>query len=119
MSESQRYRHRITFQEQLTVVDSSDGSQDVDWVDVVLPTGELLVDYPAEVLTGPVREFLQSGQVQGEAAARIACRWFPGLLQSWRIVWGDVVYNIGAFDVDRTARREYRIRCTAGVNDGQ
>lgn len=117
--QAQRYRHRITFQEQYVSVSSVDGSREVTWIDVQLPTGELLVDYPAEVLTGPGREFLQSGQVQGEVAARINCRWFPGIDQSWRILWGDEVYNIGAFDSDRTDRREYRIRCTGRVNDGQ
>lgn len=117
--QTQRYRQRITFQEQVVHIDSNDGSEEVAWITVVLESGEELEDVPAEVLTGAGREFNASGAVQGEVAARIACRWFPGINQAWRILWQDEVYNIGSFETDRTDRREYRIRCTGRVNDGQ
>lgn len=117
--QAQRYRHRISFFEQLVHVSSADGAREVDWIPVVLDSGETLADVPAEVLTGPGREFVQSGKTQGEIVARINCRWFPGLQQSWRIVWEGQAFNIAGFDQDRTARREYRIQCATGVNDGQ
>lgn len=116
--QSQRYRDRITFQEPITTRDSVEGAEETSWVTVALETGEFLEDVPAEVLTGPGREFLQSGQIQGEVAARISCRWFPGLNQVWRILWNGITYDIGAWDEDRTHRREYRIRVTGGVNNG-
>jgi len=116
---SQRYRHRITFEEQVTLVDSTEGSREVDWIPVVLDSGEVLQDVPAEVLTGPGREWMQSGKTQAEVASRINCRWFPGLDPAWRITWNGLIYNIGTYDMDRTAQREYRIQCTAGANDGQ
>lgn len=116
--QAQRYRHRITFQEPLITIDSGTGAEEVSWVNAVLPDGTELVDVPAEVLTGAGREFNASGAIQGEVAARIACHWFPGLDQAWRILWLAETFNIGAFDSDRSDRREYRIRCTGRVNEG-
>ena len=117
-----RLRHRITFQEQITVRDS-EGVSSTTWETVELDvpgwTGIQLADVAAEVLTGPGREFQASGQVQAELAARITCRWFPGLSASWRILWDGQVFNVGSWETDVTGRREYRIRCTVGVNDGQ
>lgn len=115
-----RLRHAITFQEQLTTRDS-EGVATVTWVNAKLPTKEELVDVPAEVLTGPGREFLQSGQMQSDVVARITCRWFPGGINSaWRVLWDEQVFNIkGDPDTDATGRREYRFAATAGVNDGQ
>lgn len=106
-----RLRHRITFQQQVAERDE-DGVLHTTWQD-------MQDDVPAEVLTGAGREFNASGQVQAEVAARITCRWFPGLEASWRILWDGLIYNIATFDTDATGRREWRIRCTAGVNDGQ
>ena len=117
--QAQRYRHRISFEEQTTLVDSTEGAREVHWIPVVLDSGEALEDVPAEVLTGPGREFVQSGKTQGEIAARINCGWFPGLLQGWRIVWEGQVFNIAGWELDRTARREYRIKVHRRVNDGQ
>lgn len=115
-----RLRHRIDFEMQASVRDS-EGVVTLEWVPAVVDYGgELeLTDIPAEVLTGPGREFQASGQVQAELAARITCRWFPGLSAAWRIRWDGQIYNVATWDTDVTGRREYRIRCTAGVNDGQ
>ncbi|SDW94934.1 phage head closure protein [Lysobacter enzymogenes] len=115
-----RLRHAITFDEQVVSRDAN-GVQVVAWVVATLPTGEPLVDVPAEVLTGPGREFLQSGQMQSDVAARITCRWFPGGIKaSWRVRWDGRVFNIKADpDTDATGRREYRFVVVAGVNDGQ
>lgn len=113
-----RLRHRITFQEQLNYRDSN-GIEQTSWQNVWLDTETELADWPAEVLTGPGKEYVASGAVQAETAARITCRWFPGIKASWRILWDGLVYNVGTWDTDRTARREYRIKVTAGLNDGQ
>jgi len=123
-----KYRHRITFQEQVETRDS-EGALSLDWQNVWLDSETELADVPAEVLLGAGREFNASGKVQAETAARINLRWFPGLQESWRILWdgefdsdnkySGSIFNIGAIETDATARREYRLRCTAGVNDGQ
>lgn len=113
-----RLRHRITFQKQVQAR-NSDGVLTVEWENVWLNSERELVNVPAEVLTGPGREAVRSGQMQSDTAARINCRWFPGLSSAWRILWDDRIFNIGSFDTDKTARREWRITCTEGLNDGQ
>lgn len=113
-----RMRHRITFQEQVETRDS-EGAISITWQNVWLDSETELAGVPAEVLTGPGREFNAAGQVQAETTARINLRWFPGLDPEWRILWDGHVYNIGSIETDATARREYRLRCTGGVNDGQ
>jgi len=117
---TQRLIHAVTFQEQVVERDS-DGRQQVSWQDVWIDSDTPLVNVPAEVLTGPGREFMKSGQMQADVAARINVPWFPGgIKSSWRILWDGHVFNIkGIPDTDATGRREYRIKCTAGVNDGQ
>lgn len=113
-----RLRHRVTFQEQVTERDS-EGVEVTNWQTVWLDSDTELADVPAEVLTGPGREAVIAGQVNADTVARITVRWFPGLSQSWRILWEGLIYNIRTFDTDATARREWRIRCTEGMNDGQ
>lgn len=117
MSLAARMRHRINFEMQQESKDAQ-GRSSVQWVDAVIETGEVMTEVPAEVLTGPGREFLTSGQLQTQIDARITCRWFPGLMGSWRVVWDDVVYSILWWETDPTSRRELRIRCQLGVNDG-
>lgn len=117
---SARLRHAVTFQKPVTTRDA-DGVATVDWQPAALPDGTTLADVPAEVLTGPGREALQSGQPVADVAARITCCWFPGGIDpAWRIQFDGMVYGIqGIPDTDATGRREYRITCTAGANDGQ
>jgi head-tail adaptor len=114
----QRLRERITFERQVVDQDSN-GDTTIAWETAALDSDTDLEDVPAEVLTGPGREMLAAEVVQGEIVARINLRWFPGLDHAWRIVHGDRVYNIRSIETDVTGRREYRLRCTAGVNDGQ
>lgn len=117
---TQHLIHAVTFQEQVVTRDS-EGRQKVEWQNVWLNSETELADVPAEVLTGPGREFPESGQMQADVAARIRVQWFPGgIKSSWRILWDDQVFNIlGIPDRDASGRREYRIKCSAGVNDGQ
>lgn len=115
---SPRLRHRITFQKKVGSRDS-EGVWTETWQNAWLDSETELADVPAEVLTGPGREFVAAGAVQADVAARITCRWFPGLNASWRILWDGRIFNIGGEpDTDRTGRREWRIKATAGVNDG-
>lgn len=108
-----KYRHRIEFQEQVETRDDNGG------VVLTWQTVEGLSSVPAEVLTGPGRELVAANAQQAETVARINCRWFPGLQATWRILWDGHVYNIRPPETDSTARREYRIQCTDGVNDGR
>lgn len=117
---SARLRQAITFQAPTHTRDSN-GVASVSWATATLPDGTLLADVPAEVLSGPGREAVQSGQPVADVAARITCTWFPGGIDAaWRILFDGQVYGIqGIPDTDATGRREYRITCTAGANDGQ
>lgn len=117
MTLGQRYRHRIAFQQPVQEQDSETGEVTTTWTTVAG-----MASVPAEVLTGPGREFRESGTVQAETTARINCRWFSVdriALYRWRILWDGRVYNIGSAETDATARREWRLRCTDGVNDGE
>lgn len=113
-----RLRHRITFQELITERDS-DGVATSSWQNAWIDSDTELVDVPAEVLTGPGREFEAAGATQADVAARITVRWFEGLDSSWRIQWDGRTFDIaGDPDTDSTGRREWRIKATAGVSDG-
>ena len=107
-----RLRHRVAVQELVEVQDTTTGSVTREWENVY-------TDVPAEVLTGPGKEFVQSGSTQGEIAARINMRWFPGLTQKMRIEWDTNIFNITSIETDITGRQEYRLKCVAGVTDGQ
>lgn len=113
-----RLRHRVHIQEQVETQNSNTGAITKAWQTVYLDSDTPLDSVPAEVLTGPGREFNASGAIQAEVAARINLRWFPGLAQSMRILWDGRIYNIGSIETDRTARREYRLKVTGGVNAG-
>ena len=117
MTLGQRYRQRITFQQLDEEQDSETGAMVSQWVNVAG-----LARVPAEVLTGAGREFQQSGAVQAETTARINCRWFAVdrvELYRYRILWDGRIYNIGSAETDSTGRREWRLRCTDGVNNGE
>lgn len=109
--QAQRYRHRVTFQEQVESQDSNTGDVTFEWVD-------FKADVASEVLTGPGREFAAANTKQAETTARINCNWFPGLTQKMRAVWDSRNFDIQEIGLDATARREYRLRCTDGVNNG-
>lgn len=116
--EAQRYRHRIEFQEQVESQDSETGAITRTWETVELDSDTELDSVPAEVLTGPGREFNAADAKQAETSARINLRWFPGLSQSWRVVWEGQNFDILSVETDLTARREYRLRVKQGVTDG-
>ncbi|HIE0562184.1 TPA: phage head closure protein [Pseudomonas aeruginosa] len=114
-----RLRHRITFQAQEQQQDSETGDVLLVWVDASLSDGTLLVDVPAEVLTGAGREFMAANTKQNETDARVNLRWFPDLDMSWRVLWQGQPFTITGADMDATGRKEWRLRCAAGVTDGR
>lgn len=109
-----KYRHRIEFQEQAQAQDSDTGEVSVTWVTVTN-----LDSIPAEVLTGAGREFITDAAKQSEISARINLRWFSGLQSHWRILHDGLIYNIESTETDSTGRREWRLKCTSGVNNGE
>jgi head-tail adaptor len=117
MSLAQRLRHRVAIQEQVDVVSTAGQYEGHEWRTLDLD-GVLLDAVPAEVLTGPGREFEASNAKQAETTARITLRWFPQLLPTHRILWDGRVYGISSMDTDATGRKEWRLRCEDGVNDG-
>ena len=116
--QAQRYRHRVEFQSKAETQDMDTGAISHEWGTVYLDSDTPLDSVPAEVLTGPGREFNAADAKQAETTARIQCRWFPGLLPTWRLLWDGKTYDILSIETDATARREYRLRCREGVSDG-
>jgi SPP1 family predicted phage head-tail adaptor len=116
--QAQRYRHRVEFQRKTETQDMDTGAISHEWATVYLDSDTPLDSVPAEVLTGPGREFNAADAKQAETTARIQCRWFPGLLPTWRLIWDSKTYDILSIETDATARREYRMRCREGVSDG-
>lgn len=109
--QAQRYRHRIAVQQQVEEQDSETGDITVTWQTVH-------ASLPAEVLLGAGREFESANSKQSETTARINLHWFEGLTAKMRIVWDGRNFDIQEIGADATARREYRLRCTDGVNNG-
>jgi head-tail adaptor len=109
----------VTLQEPVAVQDSETGEMVTSWSTAWLDSSTPLEDIPAEVLTGPGREFAAAATTQSEGVARINLRWFPGLESTWRILWDGVIYGISSIELDATGRLEYRLRCEAGVTDGE
>lgn len=112
-----RLRHRVAFQYPQETVDSN-GFKQISWV-TAFAYGVPLQSVPAEVFTGPGREPIAANAKQAETALRVNLRWFPGLKENWRLLWDGNVYDISSIETDLTARREYRLRCTGGLTDGQ
>lgn len=110
--QAQRYRHRIAIDAPVNTRDNNTGGFTTGWQ-------ELFASLPAEVLLGPGREFDAANTRQAETSARINLHWFPGLRADMRIRWDGRVFNIQEIGADATARREYRLRCVDGVNNGQ
>lgn len=120
-----RLRHRITLQ-RLGEPERDDKNRIIPgtggWQVATLADGTRLENMPAEVLTGPGREWVGSAAPQAEASARINLRWFPvdrREIMSWRLLWDGSVYSITSAETDITARREWRLRCMDGPTEGQ
>ena len=114
---SYRLRHRVEIQENDRTQNPSTGAMQDNWQ--TLTVGSTLMDsVPAEVLTGPGREFRAADALQAVTDARINLRWFPGLRQDMRILWDGRIYDITGMATDRTGRQEWRLTCQEGANNG-
>lgn len=113
-----KYRHRISVERKVETQDPTTGEVSHTWEPLTLSSDVTTAAVPAQCLTGPGREARLSGAPQAAATLRVTCRWFPGLLQTDRVVWQSVAYDIAGIETDATGRREYRITCTGGLNDG-
>jgi SPP1 family predicted phage head-tail adaptor len=109
---SQRLRHRVDIEQKTAEFTSYGEEVGFVWAPVYL-------DVPAEVLTGPGREFNAADAKQAETTARINLRWFPGLTPAMRVVWEGKKFDILSIETDVTARKEYRLRCKEGASDGE
>lgn len=112
-----RLRHRVAFEAKTITQNPVTGLTVETWSTATV--GSLsLASVPAEVLTGPGKEFRAADAVQAEIVARITVRWFAGLDPAWRILWDGKTFNITSIETDTTARHEYRLTCSAGVSPG-
>lgn len=109
---SQRLRHRVDIEHKEPEYTS--GGEEVGFV-----WAPVYEDVPAEVLTGPGREFNAADAKQAETTDRINIRWFPGLTPAMRVVWEGKKFDILSIETDVTARKEYRLRCKEGASDGE
>jgi head-tail adaptor len=113
-----RYRHRVAIEEKVDTQDATTGEVVRTWASIVLDSNTDLDSVPAECLTGPGREFKEGQTTQRAADLRVRLRWFDGLTTANRLVWDGKNYNITGIETDETGRREYRLTCVYGLNDG-
>lgn len=117
-----RLRHRIAIQEPVKTQSATTGEMIITSWQTMVISGLALSSVPAEVLTGPGKEFIASAAKQAETTARINIRWFPASLTELaqcRILWDGRVYDVVSIETDKTARQEWRFKCIDGVNNGQ
>lgn len=108
---SPNLRHRVTIQVRTQTQSVTTGAVTDSW-------GTFLANVPAQVLTGPGREFESANAKQAQTTARIIMRWFSGLLPTHRILWDGRVFDILSIETDETGRIDYRLRVADGVNQG-
>lgn len=113
-----RLRHRVAVQQPVKTQSPTTGGVVVTWQTITIG-GVPMSKVPAEVLTGPGREFKQSGATQADYDLRVNMRWFAGLKPSYRILWQGEPYNIVSIETDSTNRCDYYIKCQGGLTDGQ
>lgn len=104
-------RHRIRIEQYVSERDS-DGILQEGWQEVATVWAAI------EPLS--VREFIQSGQVQGQVTARITIRYRDGLSHTMRLVHRGTIYNIQGVLPDKVSGIEYvTLPVSQGVNEGQ
>lgn len=117
-----RLRHRIAIQEPVKTQSATTGEMIITSWQTLVISGLALSSVPAEVLTGPGKEFIASAAKQLETTARINIRWFPASLMELaqcRILWDGRIYDVVSIETDKTARQEWRFKCIDGVSNGQ
>jgi head-tail adaptor len=111
MAPRRSYRHRVKVMEPVVVQDQTTGDMVTYWQPLALDSSVTLDAVPADVLTGPGREFREAGALRSEVSLRVSFRWFSGLLSTHRIEWEGLGYEISSIERDATGRLEYRIAC--------
>jgi hypothetical protein len=111
MGARRSYRHRVKVMEPVAVQDQTTGDMVTYWQPLALDSSVTLDAVPADVLTGPGREFREAGALRSEVSLRVSFRWFSGLLSTHRIEWEGLGYEISSIERDATGRLEYRIAC--------
>ncbi len=111
-----RLRHRITFEQKIS--SRNDDNDLVETWETATVGSQSMVNVPAEVLSGPGKELIAAGALHSEVSARINLHWFAGFTTAWRIRHGAEIYDITMWSTDATGRRELRLACKAGVNNG-
>lgn len=107
-------RHRIRI-ERKTAERSSSGAMTEVW-------STFADNVPAEIKPMSARELLAAQAIRPEVTTWITIRWMQGIEPSMRVVHDDDggrVYQIDGVLPDPTLRREIRLMCSTGVNEGQ
>ena len=116
--------HAGRYREIITIRGLIDGGTDPLSGLPIREWGTVHANVPAEVLTGPGREGVAAGAERAETDARIHFHWLPGVDMQMRVIWetepnGDrPEYAIQSIEHDATNRREIRLRCVHGREDG-
>lgn len=106
-------RHRIRIERKVTERSSSGAMVD-SWV-------TFAEKVPADIKGLSGRELMAGQAIRPEITTSILIRWMQGIEPSMRVVHpddGDRVYQIDATIPDPTLRREIRLLCSSGVNQG-
>ena len=111
MAASRSYRHRVKVMESVPVQDQTTGDMVTYWQALALDSSVTLDSVPADVLTGPGRDFREAGAVQSDVVLRVSFRWFDGLLSTHMIEYLGLGYEIRSIEKDATGRLEYRVQC--------
>lgn len=106
-----RLRHRVTV-ESFAIVRNTEGDRSQVWI-------PLLINEPAEVLTGAGKEQVAAGQPQSNITARVTMRWRPELVEPHgrRVLHDGAVFHVETWYADITGRRWITLVCSAGVRD--
>lgn len=107
-------RHRVDIQSRQEAQDPVTGEM------VPGPWTTVWQKCPAAIEPVSTREFVDAKASQSEFTARIVIRYRAGVVDSMRILHGDVVYSIkGPPLADKVSGLEYlTLMVAAGVNDG-
>lgn len=107
-----RLRHRVTFEELVTDLDS-DGAQVVDWVPMF--PGPL----SAEIRAMSGRELIAAQAVQSKVNTRIKVRYRPEFKARMRALHRSVIYDVEAVIPDPDSGINFcTLICSSGVNEG-
>jgi SPP1 family predicted phage head-tail adaptor len=102
-------RHRVTFQSRSSGVDEMNQPIPV-WTDVATVWAQI------ESLSG--RELMAASAERAENIVRITVRYRSDIVESMRIAYGSVFYDITDISDLDGRRRHLELSCKAGLSDG-